>query len=161
MQSESNGVWEKNAETARLPIVWAGGEAWQLQPTWPWPEPRSPADPTCFHSDGFPENTFFSKTFYPSCFFGSNQRKLWPSSNSQNPSGANILPGFLLACSAQSSLRESREGGLWRFAGVPRAGKDSWAPIHRAPSRNLLLGSLHGLREEEEAEAGRVGVWGM
>ena len=134
-------------------------EAWQFQPTWPWSELRSPADPTCFHSDGFPKSTFFSYTFYPSCCFGSNQRKLWPNSNSQNPSGANILPGFILSCSAQSSLGKSQESGLWRLSGMAIAGKDSWVPLHIASAGSMPSGLWHGLREEEEADAVRVGVW--
>lgn len=78
---------------------------WLLwQTTAPWLGLRPLENLSNFQPEKFREHQlcffFFFNTFHPAHRYESSQRKLRPSSNSQNTSKADILPGFLL-CLAQ------------------------------------------------------------
>lgn len=136
------------------------------RPPWPWPELRSPIDPTWFHSDDFPEDisyTSFSYTFHLACCYGSSQRKLWPSSNSQNPSGANILPGFPLLLAQPRAAWEDRGEVVVRDSQKCHMHGRTPGPLPNGP---LLVACLwvHGMdwgrKGKQTHESGGVGSVG-
>ena len=117
------------------------------RPIWPWPELRSAADPAiCFHSDDFPQSikcTFFTYTFHPACCYGLSQKTLWPSSNSQNPSG-------LTSCLVSSSYLVSPEqpekimgrGYVEIFRSAPHREGLMGSSSHWAPSLSHAVGFM-------------------
>lgn len=127
-------------------LCWPGSFS---RPMWPWPELRSPADPTCFHSDDFPKSiscTFFSYTFHPACCYGSSQRKVWPGNNSQNPSRADILPGFLLSLAQLRAACENQGEVMFRhFQKCPMQGRTPrlLSPLGPLP---IACHRVHGMR---------------